>query len=88
MPYQRDYLIHLRVFEPVEVYSHAHRGTVSHRAGLEELVCADADRRLISMPPDPVPSRFRDAPLFLTGEEVGDNRDRVCPVQDLSLIHI
>ena len=82
MPYQRDYLIHLRVFEPVEVYAHAHRGAVPHRAGVEELVCADADRRLISMPPDPVPSRFRDAPLFLTGEEAGDNRDRVCPVQE------
>lgn len=46
------------------------------------MVDAEADRRLISIPPDPVPSKFRDAPLFLPATEIGDGHDRVCPVQE------
>lgn len=82
MAYQRDYLISLRVFEPVELHGKPKRISLTRRSEVERMVGADADARLISLPPNPVATRFRDTPLLLPGTEVGDGRDRVCPVQD------
>lgn len=83
MAYERRYLVSLRVFEPIEAHPELGDYPISdNRSMLEELVSADADQRLISIPPDPIADSYRGTPIFLTGEEYGDGVTRVCPVQD------
>lgn len=82
MAYQREFMVQLRVYEPTDVHGSVKATGVTDRNQVEQMVFADADIRLISLPPDPIASKYRDTPLVLTGAEVGDGVDRICPVQD------
>lgn len=83
MSYTRSYEIRLRVFEPLVVHPEYTGFPVGdNRERIEELVAADADARLISLPPDPVADSYRGTPIFLTSDEGGDGFTRVSPVQD------
>ncbi len=73
----------LRVYEPLVVHPEYTGFPVSdNREKIEALVSADADSRLISLPPDPIADSYRGTPVFLTAEDVGDDFNRVSPVQD------
>lgn len=83
MAYQRDFEILLRVFEPLVVHPELADYPVSeNRETIAGLVAADADTRLISIPPDPVADSYRGTPIFMPAADGGDEFDRVCPVQD------
>ncbi|MCQ9385305.1 hypothetical protein NQ038_09130 [Brevibacterium sp. 50QC2O2] len=83
MPYARDFQIDLRVFEPIEMHPDLADYPVSeNRDMILDLVAADADKRLLSLPPDPIADSYRGTPIFMPGSEAGDGLDRVCPVQD------
>ena len=83
MAYQRDFAILLRVFEPLVVHPELADYPVSeNRETIAGLVAADADTRLISIPPDPVADSYRGTPIFMPAADGGDEFDRVCPVQD------
>lgn len=83
MPYERNYLIELRIFEPLVVHPDLEDYPLSdNRAMILGLVDADANTRLISFPPDPVADSYRGTPIIMTGEDAGDGIARVCPVQD------
>lgn len=83
MPYLRNYEIDLRVFEPLEMHPDLQDYPVSdNREMILNLVAADADKRLLSLPPDPVADSYRGTPIFMTGDDAGDGIARVCPVQD------
>lgn len=83
MPYLRNYQTFLRVFEPLSVHPELESQTIEdNREEVLERLGADADRRLISLPIDPVPRAGRSDYMFLPGEAVGDGVDRVCPAQE------
>lgn len=83
MAYQRSFAIELRIFEPLVVHPELSDYPVSdNRDAILGLVGADADARLISMPPDPVADAYRGTPIFMPAADSGDAFDRVCPVQD------
>ncbi len=83
MPYERRYVIELRIFEPLVVHPDLEDYPVSdNRELIDRLINEDADTRLISLPPDPVADSYRGTPLVMTGEDAGDGIVRVCPVQD------
>lgn len=83
MAYERDFEIRLRVFEPCVVHPELADFPVSdNRDAIAGLIAADADIRLISIPPDPVADSYRGTPIFMPAADAGDEFDRVCPVQD------
>ncbi|MYM18836.1 hypothetical protein GSY69_02275 [Brevibacterium sp. 5221] len=83
MPYERRYLIELRIFEPLVVHPDLEDYPVSdNRTMILRLAGEDADARLISLPPDPVADSYRGTPIMMTGADAGDGIDRVCPLQD------
>ncbi|MCI2266061.1 hypothetical protein [Sediminivirga luteola] len=83
MSYARSYQTHLRVFEPLAAHpEYDGMDVTDNRARLFAMRDADADRRLLGLPVNPVPAGMRDAPLFLPAGKVGDGIDRVCPMQE------
>ncbi|WP_309131912.1 hypothetical protein [Brevibacterium sp.] len=83
MSYSREYLVSLRIFEPTVVHSELQdRDVEDNRPRIEEQVASDADKRLISLPPNPVAESFRTTPLFLPASQSPDGVDRFCPVQE------
>ncbi|GAA0037193.1 MULTISPECIES: hypothetical protein [Brevibacterium] len=83
MSYSREYLVSLRIFEPIVVHSELQdRQVEDNRARIEEQVAADADQRLISLPPNPVAESFRSTPVFLPASQTPDGVDRFCPAQE------
>jgi hypothetical protein len=83
MAYQRDFEVLLRIFEPLVVHPELSGYPVSdNRETIMKLVHADADSRLISIPPDPVADSYRGTPIFMSAADSGDSFDRVCPAQD------
>lgn len=83
MGYERTYQTFLRVFEPLEAHPEFDNYPVSdNRERIEIQIAADADKRLVSLPVNPIPRHFHSTPLFLTSEHTEDNITRVCPVQE------
>ena len=83
MSYSRDYVVTLRIFEPTVVHSALQDDQVEdNRTRVEELVSADADQRLISLPPSPVAESFRNTPIFFPASQTSDGVDRYCPAQE------
>ena len=83
MSYSREYLVSLRIFEPTVVHSELQdRQVEDNRARIEAQVAADADQRLISLPPNPVAESFRNTPIFLPASQTPDGVDRFSPTQE------
>lgn len=83
MSYSRQYLVSLRIFEPIVVHSGMQDSDVEdNRDRIEVQVAADADQRLISLPPRPVAESFRDTPVFLPASQTSDGVNRYCPTQE------
>lgn len=83
MGYERTYQTFLRVFEPLESHPEFDNYPVSdNRERIEVQIAADADKRLVSLPVNPMPRHFHSTPIFLPSEQTGDNITRVCPVQE------
>lgn len=83
MAYRRDYVVTLRIFEPLVVHSELQdRRVEDNRSRIEEQISHDADKRLISLPPSPVADSFRRTPIFLPASQTADGVDRFCPAQE------
>ena len=83
MAYRRDYVVTLRIFEPLVVHSELQdRQVEDNRTRVEEQISQDADKRLISLPPSPVADSFRATPIFLPASQTADGVDRFCPAQE------
>src|SRR5699024_1876136 len=79
---RRDYVVTLRIFEPLVVHSELQdRQVEDNRTRVEEQISQDADKRLISLPPSPVADSFRTTPIFLPASQTADGVDRFCPAQ-------
>ncbi len=82
MSFSRPYEVYLRVFEPVFAHPAWEADPVSPnddtvRDGLHQ----DADRRLLVLPPSPVPQPTPATRVYLPGSETTDGIDRAWPVQ-------
>ncbi|WP_181274452.1 hypothetical protein [Brevibacterium oceani] len=83
MAYRRDYVVTLRIFEPLVVHSELQdRQVEDNRSRVERQISQDADKRLISLPPSPVADSFRRTPIFLPASQTADGVDRFCPAQE------
>src|SRR5699024_578511 len=83
MAYRRDYVVTLRIFEPLVVHSELQdRQEEDDRTRVEEQISQDADERVSSLPAGPVAAPVCTTPSFRPVSQTADGVDRFCPAQE------
>ncbi|GAA2097232.1 MULTISPECIES: hypothetical protein [Brevibacterium] len=82
MSFSRPYEVYLRVFEPVFAHPAWESDAVSANDDeVREDLRAEADRRLLVLPPSPVPKATPGTRIYLPASETRDGITRAWPVQ-------